>query len=490
MPRDVFLTAQFKIGAPKLTRRKRAALNWLLRQYGWAMQDALNALEPYLGELTVGWRENRRMGAGNTRARIYAAVQRAYKRHGLHSYFHNALEMDVTAALRSYFELKDANPNTAYTKACSSYNRQQIFYADALRSAREWVMPLGDENLARDALNAEPERHRMYRPALFVSRQAMRRHQGFTVLRDEERGRYLLVLCMYGGTNGRGSPRRFQQPRSYLDRLPASKEIFPLSMGGWHEERFFEKTHIQTARVVREGDERTGEFYAHVTFRVPAPDPLFEEPEAILGIDPGAEVDAGYALVDMQGRVRETGLLPTGNANRDRQHVKMVAEAQARGRTISARDYYGAEQDHQLHLVANLLVARAVEERALIVVGDVSLVSRRCKYGKLASLLDYKAIEAGLPRPRAMWEAYSSRTCSHCGAVWDRAACEKFKGKVGRITRSEFVCGECGFEAHADENAPVNIARRYFYRAPDWEKKGGWRAFHRQLCTDELGASE
>lgn len=46
--------------------------------------------------------------------------------------------------------------------------------------------------------------------------------------------------------------------------------------------------------------------------------------------------------------------------------------------------------------------------------------------------------------------AYTSQTCSECGAV-DRES---------RESQAAFVCRQCGFRAHADHNAAINILRR------------------------------
>ena len=66
-------------------------------------------------------------------------------------------------------------------------------------------------------------------------------------------------------------------------------------------------------------------------------------------------------------------------------------------------------------------------------------------WGQLASMLTYKAAEAGreivLVNPR-----HTSQTCSQCGHV-DRG------NRVG----VKFECGECGHDAHADLNAALNL---------------------------------
>jgi putative transposase len=45
--------------------------------------------------------------------------------------------------------------------------------------------------------------------------------------------------------------------------------------------------------------------------------------------------------------------------------------------------------------------------------------------------------------------AYTSQTCSRCGH------CEK----ANRKSQAKFLCVRCGYSAHADLNAAVNISR-------------------------------
>ena len=46
--------------------------------------------------------------------------------------------------------------------------------------------------------------------------------------------------------------------------------------------------------------------------------------------------------------------------------------------------------------------------------------------------------------------AYTSQTCSDCGTV----------DRLSRKSQARFACNHCGFEAHADHNAAINILRR------------------------------
>ncbi len=69
-------------------------------------------------------------------------------------------------------------------------------------------------------------------------------------------------------------------------------------------------------------------------------------------------------------------------------------------------------------------------------------------WGQLLAFVTYKAEEAGR-HIEAVDPRNTSRTCSNCGH------CEK----ANRQTQAVFRCQLCGFQAHADTNAAVNILR-------------------------------
>lgn len=66
-----------------------------------------------------------------------------------------------------------------------------------------------------------------------------------------------------------------------------------------------------------------------------------------------------------------------------------------------------------------------------------------------ATMLDYKLAERG-GRLAFVDAAYTSQTCSECGAVDSRS----------RESQAVFACQNCGIVLHADTNAAINIERR------------------------------
>jgi putative transposase len=69
----------------------------------------------------------------------------------------------------------------------------------------------------------------------------------------------------------------------------------------------------------------------------------------------------------------------------------------------------------------------------------------------LQKMVERRAYNRGIPVIYVN-PAYTSKRCSRCG-------------EIGRRTRKQFACPNCGFEAHADVNAAFNIATSPLQRA-------------------------
>jgi putative transposase len=70
-------------------------------------------------------------------------------------------------------------------------------------------------------------------------------------------------------------------------------------------------------------------------------------------------------------------------------------------------------------------------------------------WGEFERVLSYKLEERGGTLVKVD-PAYTSQTCSACGTI----------DKASRESQSSFACRHCGFTAHADHNAAINIQRR------------------------------
>ena len=111
------------------------------------------------------------------------------------------------------------------------------------------------------------------------------------------------------------------------------------------------------------------------------------------------------------------------------------------------------------HETAKAIVQEALRIGAkIIVLEDLTHIRERIKAGKrmrtrlhrwafreLQSFIKYKAEAVGI-EVVFVDPAYTSQTCSSCGALGNRV-------------RHRFVCPKCGLRAHADVNAGRNLAR-------------------------------
>lgn len=135
-------------------------------------------------------------------------------------------------------------------------------------------------------------------------------------------------------------------------------------------------------------------------------------------------------------------------------------EALARKRVASLQAKRARIRRDWLHKVTDAIAARfdlVVMESLKIANLTASGVGKRGLnrsileqgWGTFARLLTYKVEERGgtvvLVDP-----AYTSQQCSSCGTIDARS----------RESQARFACQHCGFEAHADTNAAVNILRR------------------------------
>jgi IS605 OrfB family transposase len=119
------------------------------------------------------------------------------------------------------------------------------------------------------------------------------------------------------------------------------------------------------------------------------------------------------------------------------------------------------------HCISKQLVQKAVVSRKAIALEDLrglherTTVRREHRYERhslaffhLRAYITYKAAQAGVP-VRLVDPRNTSPACSACGH------CEK----ANRKSQAEFSRQRCGFAAHADYNAALNISRQ---EAKEW----------------------
>jgi IS605 OrfB family transposase len=209
---------------------------------------------------------------------------------------------------------------------------------------------------------------------------------------------------------------------------------------------------------------RKGEFYLYTTCDVPEDAPI--DPEDWLGVDLGianiatdsdGDFYQGHPVQKVRFRHRRlrTGL-QAAQTDSARRHLKRLSGQERRfatavNHTISKRLAHKAQGTGR---------GIALEElsgiRARVTVRKPQRAGLHSwSFFQLRAFIEYKARRAGVPVV-AVDPRHTSRTCPACGCV----------DKRNRPSQAVFSCVQCGFAAHADHVAAVNISRRAAVNPP------------------------
>jgi len=468
-----FLTCSFKLH--NLSQRKRDVLDYALTEYTLAYQRLLDAARADIAAIrcqSAGPLIRKRITHhGMTVKRLLPPIATP-----IHSSLKDSLYTDVAGNMASYLTLLEDGE-------AASYPTSRDPAPDALTaSLDEFALCIGDDFEELQSRYLRQARGR-FMPLYFGRPDGATGNRNFSLLRRQGRDGLFAVLFLLPARHPLGAP--IGALRDTLVRVDTG-EIFnaarsttcllvPLELGrnGWQYHKFIEpsiagQASIKSAFLSLKDDG----YYLHVAFEVETPAPY--KPAAYIGIDVGMIVTAAYALIDGNG-----DLLRIDHC-KDQLHalqIKHGVEREKRqrdGKVVTKRHYKRQAYDNILHTIANALVDLAREHHAQLVLEDIDVQVKgsrtKSRFRKLGRILDYKCTLAGVPPPRRIWAAFSSQTCHRCGCV----------DKGNRPDRDTFRCVHCGYTAHADENAAVNIARRALYRKAEWKD---WREFHRSFAT-------
>jgi putative transposase len=189
-------------------------------------------------------------------------------------------------------------------------------------------------------------------------------------------------------------------------------------------------------------------------------DPPASVPDDVLGVDLGLKSIATDSDGTQYTGAKVLGLRARFAHLRDKLHKKGTSSARKLRRKRSKREH--RFQKDVNHCIAKGIVQRAAESGRAVALEDLTHLRERVRlkksqrrahsswaYADLRAKIAYKACMAGvavvLVDPR-----HTSQTCSRCGH------CER----ANRQSQASFLCRQCGFAAHADCNAAVNIAVR------------------------------
>lgn len=211
---------------------------------------------------------------------------------------------------------------------------------------------------------------------------------------------------------------------------------------------------------------RKGQLYLLVTCNADEPTP--EDVDAALGVDFGivnlatdsdGEIHSG-AQVDIL-RIRH---------ERRRERLQTVGTRSAKRRLKKNAGKQRRFQMNTNHSIAKNLVAKAKGTQRSIALEDLTGIKQRAEqtvrkaqrsrhgnwgFYQLRSFISYKARLAGVV-VAVVDPRNTSRTCSQC----------EFCDKRNRVDQGHFRCLQCGYTAHADENAAKNIRDRAAVNQP------------------------
>jgi len=485
-------TAIFKLHNP--SRRKRAVLDYAFKHYTVGLQAALALAERNLDWLTEKSLRNGRLAEKSLESAIAKLFSENKFKLPLHSSLRDSMIVELGGMVGSYIGLglSGRQKTTDFPRSRPFHGREELHNA-ALEGLRLSTTK-EEEDAHRDTLALLKTGDVM---PLHFSRSdggSKKRTRDFGLMKNPETGRYSALLFLLAGASSRGKPLIERPGRLVNVRTPSepfapseklrSAIICPLAFGDWHLSAFIENGDPKTAILCR----RDGEYFLHVSFQLPGPEPL--QTETLLGVDRGIANLAAMAVVTPDGRrVLERGAASGAQLARvQTELLRRRQEKQKKGRTLTAKDRKaGRFAKNAIHEAANSIVDMALAHRAQVVVEDLrgmrlpALMPRQ-QYAKLLGVLGYKLQAVGLPAPREVRGAYTSQTCSACGSV----------SSEHRLTQADFACTECGHAENADVNAAVNIARKLLWLdCRNRESKEGlpeeerttWPSFARQICS-------
>lgn len=204
---------------------------------------------------------------------------------------------------------------------------------------------------------------------------------------------------------------------------------------------------------------RDGKWFLHIVVDLPAPD--VAPTDDVIGVDLGIAQPAVTSDNRFLGKrawrntesryFKQRRALQARGSKSARRHLRTVRGKQARFR----RDC-----DH----VLSKRIVQGTTPGATIVVENLTNIRARVKtrqgkqarrihgwsFAQLRSFIEYKAAGRGCT-VAGIDPRHTSQTCNACGHV----------ARNNRRSRSLFCCRQCGYTAHADHNASVNIAAKY-----------------------------
>lgn len=237
-------------------------------------------------------------------------------------------------------------------------------------------------------------------------------------------------------------------------------------LGGRQAVPFVTGDHQLALLAHRQGESdlvhHNGNFYLYATCEVPEDAPV--DPQGWLGVDLGI----ANIATDSDGQMY-SGSAVKSVRHRHRRLRKRLQSRGTLGTRRRLRRLAGKEARfarHTNHTISKRIVDKARRHSLGIALEDLGGIQERItvrraqrstlhswSFFQLRQFIEYKAARAGI-WVIAVDLRNTSRTCPACGYV----------DKHNRPSQSVFCCVQCGFAAHVDHVAAVNIGRAGCYR--------------------------
>lgn len=183
------------------------------------------------------------------------------------------------------------------------------------------------------------------------------------------------------------------------------------------------------------------------------------ETPRFMGVDVGDRVIYASAVMDRRGDVCDVHVESGGEQRHyrerllERQQQRQQSGEQARATGVSEREKF---TEQVMHTTSRQIVDQASEFAPCTIVLENLDGYRQTAdnpihdwpYGSLQEKIAYKAKAAGLPVV-TVDPHYTSQICRKCDSQ-----------SPGFREGTQFECGKCGYQVHADVNAAMNLAQR------------------------------
>lgn len=454
---EQYLTAVFEL---RPTRRKAAVLERARVGAEALFWETIGQCRERADDIAALSEKKERKAAWKVAtAEIASLLMTAANKGGLNEPIAQGLVRDVTMAVSSYIELRVGGRDAEWPTKTEASAFDPAGALDQLGVATT----LDEEREGRDALS-RTKRAPPIRPLTLA------RARDARLIRSGVGGPIAAVLNVLRATDPAARTATISAGINastgevVAAGVSKTKIIIPVACSKWHEQKFLAGDAILRSSLITRRGER---WFMCAQFEMPTKAHFLSGNR--LGIDRGIVNPVAVAVVDRVGAVI-TASEPRGaeigsiirDANRRRK-----SEQRRRGTTSRT---HVERIGNALHGLANEIVAQAKGHGAAVIIekldglkqaitatrekgtrhGGWRRVLKRGQFGNLEQILDYKLKLAGLPSAREVVAGGTSQTCPACAT----------RDAKSRPTQERFACVSCGFEAHADRIAAVNIARR------------------------------